>query len=242
MATIIQGIECYLFREYIDWDGREDLKHNIMRFAMFASCVYIRYWNTTSNLFDAPKNDLNFLQELQNYQLIDFPVAKTAIKALNRHLYYMSEELAPLSLFSNKVSNADKDMIAEKLISTRDKIMPTRRLDGRNVSNHILYSDGIIDENLDWSSRNVTDFIGDRSNFFFDAMDLPRNFLRLSAREWNKDRDYVRAKKIVQNTLICINDASERVISKCKNKFSKQRCRRESTFRQNMLSLNNFED
>ena len=57
------------------------------------------------------------------------------------------------------------------------------------------------------------------------------------ANEWKKQPSYISAKKTVQNALICINDASERVISNSKVKFNKQRCRKESSFRQNMLNL-----
>lgn len=239
MATAIQGIECYLFRRSIDWNGREDLKHNIKRFAAFASFIYIRYWNTCTNLFDAPKNDLDFLQELVTYQSFDQPVATVAMNALNRHLHYLGEELLPLSLFSKKTSIQEKEAISERLILAEEIAMPQRTLVGRDISNCIAYSEGNNTENYDWSSKIIADFVGDRSNFFFEALNLPRNFLRLNANEWNKNHEYIHAKNIVQSSLICINDGSERVISNCKNKFNKQRCRKETTFQQNMLSLNN---
>lgn len=67
-------------------------------------------------------------------------------------------------------------------------------------------------------------------------MNLPRGFLNRNADEWLLNKDYQNAKKIIKNALVCINDTSERVISKCKSKFNKQRCRNETTFRQNILS------
>lgn len=237
MATIIQGLECYLFRESFDWDADSVMQRNLMRFCAFASLIYIRYWNRCSILFDAPRNDLNFLQELQEYKLFDEAVANIAIAAFNRHLHYLGEELAPLSLFSEKVSNQEKNDIAEKLVATFDKIMPPRGLNASN-SNHIAYNDGNHDQNHDWRAKSVADFIGNRSLFFFEVMNLPRNFLRSDANGWKRNREYISAKRNIKRALICINDASERVISNCKNKFSKQRCRKESTFRQNMLSLN----
>lgn len=239
MATVIQGIECYLFRRSIDWTGRVELRHNIKRFATFASFVYIRYWNRCTILLDAPQNDLNFLQELQIYESFDSSVAEAAINALNRHLHYLSEELAPLALFSQKTSLQEKEAMAEKLLLAEGKAMPQRNISVRNISNHIAYNEGNNTENYDWGSKNIVDFIGDRSNFFFDAMNLPRSFLRLHANEWNKNYGYIRAKCIIQRSLICINDASERVISNCKSKLMKQRCKKEKTFQQNMLSLNN---
>lgn len=73
MAVAIQGLECYLFRRSIDWSlpTCKKLKHNIKRFATFVALIYIRYWNRSSILFDAPFNDLCFLKELQIYQMFD---------------------------------------------------------------------------------------------------------------------------------------------------------------------------
>lgn len=234
MASIIQGIECYLFRRSIDWTEREELKSNIKRFAHFSAIIYIRFWNRSAILFDAPTNDIYLLKELQIYKSFDRPVAMAAMNAFNRHLNYMGEELAPLTLFSEKSSNEHKNLIASKLLSTERSDMPLR--DDR-VYNHLAYHTGREDENFDWSSISVTDLIGKRSNFFFDVMNLPRNFLRLDASQWSKDREYKRAKNVIQKSLICVNDGSERVISNCKSKFSKQRCRKEDSFRQNMLNL-----
>lgn len=235
MAVAIQGLECYLFRRSIDWtlSEREGMKHNIMRFATFVALIYVRYWNRSSNLFDAPFNDLCFLKELQVYQMFDAPVAKVAISAISRHLNYMSEELTPLCLFSEKVSVDEKNRISENLRASFDDILPLRN--GNQGSNHILFHHD--DEDNDWEQLSLSDLIGIRSHFFFQSMNLPLGFLNIDANEWKINKDYKNAKKIVENSLICINDASERVISKCKSKFSKQRCRKEITFRQNILSF-----
>ena len=48
---------------------------------------------------------------------MDAGVAESALTALRRHLWYLTEELVVLSLFSNKVSDDQKEKIAEKLIS-----------------------------------------------------------------------------------------------------------------------------
>lgn len=165
--------------------------------------------------------------------MIDAPVANVAMSAFCRHLNYLSEELTPLCLFSEKVSIDEKNRISEKLRATFDDL-PIRN-DNRG-SNHVAfhYDD---DENYDWERLSLFDLIDARSNFFFQTMNLPRGFLNRNANEWVLNKDYQNAKKIVENSLVCINDASERVISQCKNKFNKQRCRNENTFRQNILSL-----
>lgn len=231
MATIIQGLECYLFRNSIDWDSLNRIQlDNVTRFSIFASLIYVRFWNRANNLFDAPVNDLYMLQELEKYQSIDSEVAKVATMALSRHLYYMGEELAPLALFSKKLSIHDKNIAAAKLLSSFDKILPPRNM----KRNHISYID-INDEN--WRSKSIVDLIGDRSRYFFDIMNLHRNFLNIDSSGWESNRDYMHAKNIVQGALVCVNDGSERVVSNCKNKLQKQRCRKESTFQQNILNL-----
>lgn len=234
MATAIQGMECYLFRNSIDWESQDRIHlHNVTRFSIFAALIYVRFWNRANVLFDAPVNDLRMLQQLEKYRYIDGEVANVAIAALSRHLNYMSEELAPLSLFSNKLSTHEKNMVAAKLLSAVDNIVPARSTD----NNHISFKQGIDNENFDWSSKSIVDFIGDRSHFFFDIMNLSRNFLSIDSSNWEYNCDYVRAKEMIEGALICINDGSERVVSNCKNKLQKQRCRKESTFQQNIYNL-----
>jgi hypothetical protein len=55
---------------------------------------------------------------------VDKAVAESAEKALKRHLWYLTEELAVLSLFSSKITSHQKDKISEKLLS----IEPEERL------------------------------------------------------------------------------------------------------------------
>lgn len=160
------------------------------------------------------------------------------MSAFGRHLNYMSEELTPLCLFSEKVAIEEKNRISDKLRASFNEVLPLRN--HSRTSNHVALS---YDENedYDWEQLSLSDFIGVRSQYFFHTMNLPRDFLNINANEWKLNKNYNNAKKIVENSLVCINDASERVIASCKNKFNKQRCRKEVTFRQNILSVNSNE-
>lgn len=236
MAVLIQGIECYLFREELDWEtpDRQEIKRNLERFAAFAALVYIRFWNRCSNLFDSTHNDLYFLKELQKYAQFDYEVANIAIMAYNRHLYYMSEELSVLSLFSDKVSILEKNRIAAQMTEMRDEPIPDRRTNNNQISNHIQFSDG--NENTDWLSLSVQDFIGERSLFLFDLLGISIEFLEIDAEEWTNDPQYIQAKEKISKTLICTNDTSERIISLCKDKYKKQRCRKEDSFQRSLIA------
>ena len=78
-------------------DGVFDGLH---RFAVFCALYYVPHWLTTPHAIDAPANDLQFLKHMTEFQSIDAGIATTATAALNRHLWYLTEELAPLSLFT----------------------------------------------------------------------------------------------------------------------------------------------
>jgi len=49
---------------------------------------------------DAPITDLNLLQTLEAFTEIDSQVAQLALKKMKGHLWYLSEDLVGLSLFS----------------------------------------------------------------------------------------------------------------------------------------------
>lgn len=230
MATCIQSLKCYLFRNSLNWDSpeRAEIKENLERFCVFVSTIYVSYWNQTNNLFDAPLNDLNLLQDIQRYRSIDETVANKAIAAMNRHLHYMGEELAPLSLFSSKISNDVKNTMREKFVLGNT---PPRLPN----SNHVAFIDGANNPDFDWNAISVMDLIGPRSNYFFEILNVDMNFLRLNANEWHKNSEYISVKKTVEDALVCVNDNSERVISKCKSTFKRQRCRKEGTFLANIV-------
>lgn len=236
MAALIQGLQCYLFRDSLDWESpeRQKVRKNLDRFAAFVALVYIRFWNRCSILFDSTYNDLYFLQELQKFAQFDSGTARVAIAALNRHLYYMSEELAVLSLFSEKISILEKNRISDDLFAIMNEPIPDRQIDGNELSNCIKYLAG--NENTDWRTIQVHDLIGKRSLFLFNALNLSVGFLEIDAALWARDDEYIEAKKKISNTLICTNENSERMISLCKVKNKNQRCRSENSFRRSLFA------
>lgn len=235
MATCIQGLKCYLFRDSLNWAKPElqRVRNNLERFCMFVSLLYVRHWNRSTILFDAPLNDLCFLKEIKEYSLIDKSIANVAMDAMKRHLYYMGEELSPLSLFSNKVSTVDKNAIKEKLNVFLGQVMPPRMNSNQN-SNHISYLGKIDCSSNVLNTLNLVDLIGERSPYIFSIMKLGRNFLRFDADQWDNDCEYQAARKTINDAIVCVNDATERVISNCKREYKSQRCRKESSFRQNI--------
>lgn len=228
MASSIQALNCFLFRQHLNWDTpeRERILGQLPRFCLFVALVYVRYWNRSNILFDAGINDLRFIQELEEFTKIDQSTSNVAIEAISRHLYYLSEELIVLSLFSDKISTNEKNEITSRLLEM-DENLPQRNLQ----SNHIKYS-GDVDL---WSHKRLADFVGKRSLYIFQLFNISVNFFRVNAIDWPQNAEYLNAKNIISSALVCVNDSTERVISMCKLKFKKQRCKNDTSFRRGML-------
>ena len=61
----------------------------------------------------APANDLDLIR----YREVDHAMAKKVMQKLKNHLWYLVEEMAPLSLFSSRVSENMKYWIVKKMLS-----------------------------------------------------------------------------------------------------------------------------
>ena len=110
----VYTLKIYAFRDQFELD--EDFCQKFQRLAVFFALYYVPHWLNTSLGIDDPSNDLQFYKSLHKFKAEDEEIAQVAITALNRHMWYLTEELAPLSLFSNKVSDQEKGQIAKQII------------------------------------------------------------------------------------------------------------------------------
>ena len=107
MAKIIYCFKIYLFRGQFKLTSRET-----KQLLEFVALLYTKQWYTTSSSVAAPANDLSFLKKLEAYKSYADDISTTAAKALKRHLWYLSEELVGLSLFSEDVPpEVKKEMV-----------------------------------------------------------------------------------------------------------------------------------
>ena len=56
------------------------------------------------------------LSNCPNFRVVNKKVSESALKALDRHLWYLTEELVVLAIFSSKVSLEEKEKMANKLM------------------------------------------------------------------------------------------------------------------------------
>ena len=81
----------------------------------------------------APCHDLNLINSI--FKEINQGAAKGALKGIENHLWYLTEELFPLSLFSSNVGDDTKAKIAKKIFSSvpETKSMRTGASNGKPI-------------------------------------------------------------------------------------------------------------
>ncbi|KAJ4925994.1 hypothetical protein JOQ06_008179, partial [Pogonophryne albipinna] len=96
----------------------------IRAFDIFITHIYAKWWLTCEKSVDAAWNDLTLYHHLQAYKAVDEGIAASAIKALERHRWYLTSEMLSLALFSSKVSNEDKRALASAILEHKPADLP----------------------------------------------------------------------------------------------------------------------
>ena len=106
-----KGLYCLkiCFREQIKLNQHElqALRH----ICLFTVTLYVKACFTAPISINAPLNDLRFLQDLECYEIVDKLMAIAASTKLRGHMWYLSEDLVGMALFSNDVYSEEKAAI-----------------------------------------------------------------------------------------------------------------------------------
>lgn len=224
MGRAIYAVKSFLFREQLNLD-RHTL-NQLRRFSLFISIVYVKRWNYCTNVFNAPFNDLEFLKELEMYAEVDREIATVAKNAFCRHLTYLSDEMVVLSLFSNQVPINEKEIMRQKL--------------SREVSIRTENSIKHQHTEEEYSLLQLNHFVSPRSLFLLTLFDLDLSFLNQVSSNWEELASYQNAREKIKNTLVVVNDSTERALGQAANMITGQKARTEQHL-QNLFTskLNN---
>ena len=167
-----------MFREQLG----EDCLDNIEELGVFLALFYVRYWLCCASGPDAPVQDLALLSLLES--AIDTKLVSSSFKELVQasldklvagHLWYLSERLVPLALFSDHVSHHDKSMMAKQSLIYRD--------DSRMTRQQHPFADR-------YSTKKLKDFVGPDSMTFFERYGVNPTFLTAPVSSWADNKDY----------------------------------------------------
>ena len=140
------------------------------------------------------------MRRLHEFVEVDAVAAHAAIKAFNRHTWYLTEEVVPLCLFSEDVTDDVKAEIAGKLL----KLPQSNPLNwhGAGFGKPAL---PVIEENV----REKHSFFGPDSWKFFNLLKLDSTFLSASPTEWDRNESFLSSKRVIKHLSI-VNDVAER--------------------------------
>jgi hypothetical protein len=192
MAKLLYAIKIYLFRAQTDtFKLTKKEQSALQRFVHFGALLYTMPWMKATLATEAPGGDLQLWKDLEKYHVIDSEISVAARKVLEHHLWYLSDELVGLALFSDNVSIEEKSKsVAGMSNEPRD----------RNVrGNSAALSSG----------ASLGDFASRRTASLFTRLQIPDWFLTVAPHDWCQDEMYQRGREQVK-ALHVVNDTAER--------------------------------
>ncbi|GBM55814.1 hypothetical protein AVEN_75038-1 [Araneus ventricosus] len=160
-------------------------------------------WLSSSIGADAPYKNLKLLHDLKNYCRQDSLVSNAALNAMERHLWHLTKECAVISLFSNRLSSSERQLIAQTLL----RIPPPKEFASKRghptfpIFNH---------------STKLSSLIGPKFWFLFHTMGIGTDWLGKPLSEWDNDPNHQGAETYVRHARV-ENDLSERAVKLIRN-------------------------
>ena len=143
---------------------------------------------TCSSAADAPWNDLQLFRKFLQYEAVNANIAKSVIRAaFQRHLWYLTAEMVPLTLFSHFTPCAETHLLADRLLEIQPAATVTfpRGRDGTGFGKPLFPSK----EDITLSTK-LADFVLLDSWFTFYALKLQPSFLNEDVSRWPESGTY----------------------------------------------------
>ena len=96
----------------IPWHKKKKLE----KMTFFILFGYMESWFRSSSLFSAATNDLNLYRRLLKFSKFHKKLSQVTLTVLQRHTWYLSEELLPLSLFDSSLPEDTLNSLARSTI------------------------------------------------------------------------------------------------------------------------------
>jgi hypothetical protein len=209
MAKLIYSIKICLLEQQINELPRGTITvqqqvAKVRDFANFTTLIYSSWWMTCNSAADAPWNDLNFFRALLRYEAIHPVISASAIRAFKNHQWYLTAEMVPLALFSNKVPKEDRRSLADRLLvlkPTDSLHQPTARF-GSGFGKPTFPTTITL-------TTTLADLVDVDSWFTFELLKLDGQFLNEAVDDWSNCASYQASLTNLQ-ALNVVNDCAER--------------------------------
>ncbi|XP_066601758.1 uncharacterized protein [Prorops nasuta] len=195
LSKAIYSLKIFMFKNQIHLISKE--KDGRRHICVFIVNFYVKSWFTAPCAITAPSHDLNLLQEFIKYEEINTKLSEVALDKLTRHLWYLSEHLAPLAFFDNTVSREVKLKMTEAF-KNRESLSENKIRAKVDLQHAVNY--------------DLSNFITKGSVFIFEQLNLSYDFLNKNPDQWEKEESYNNA-LIILKDLKVVNDIAERAVA-----------------------------
>ena len=169
-------------------------KKKVESMAFFVVFPYLMSWFSSPSLVGAAENDLNLFRRLQKFSRISKKISSGASAVLQRHTWYLTEEMIPVSLFNKNIPIEERNSLAAKVGSLQATDVPIGKPKLPQMS----------------GCSKLTDFIGPRSVLLFNLIGVSHKFLLED--DWTSHPDYDVTEAALRN-LPPLNDSCERSLA-----------------------------
>ena len=198
MAKAIYSLKIYLFRDEFELSQKE--LNGLRHLCIFIVTLYLKAWYSSTSATAAANHDLQFMKNLLEYKDINSLISSATCEKMISHLWYLSSELAILSLFDDGVPLEVKKSIV-KAVNTRDctDSEAKRFVIAKKDMNSL-------------AQRTLSDFVSKKSLNLFKIFDLPYDFLDIDIELWPTDESFLENKEYFQQLKV-VNDLAERAVA-----------------------------
>ena len=169
----------------------------VQRISEFVMVFYCRYWFTGSLPCAAPREDLDFLNSIEEYRKTDPKLFWALSRSVYNHLWYVTPQLVILGLFDKELESATKEEMAKVLHQTPRGFIPLGK------PNFPIMAPGV--------RTSMADLIGPESWLLFELFDLegPQDWLLAPSCTWHLSPNFIKLEEFAK-TLVVVNDLAER--------------------------------
>lgn len=197
MAKLIYALKIFLYRNEFSLTAQELVK--LREFIKFILKLYVKPWFMSRSAILAAFNDLQFLQNVENYHE-NSNISNAVFKSFSNHLWYLSEPLIALALFDDRISIDEKKMMVENLQKEKsDTYLKRIKLQKNEIHN-----------------TSFSDFVSNRTRQFLIDFEIDIDWLEKDPSTWPKNESYKSAKHFFSELQV-VNDCAERSLHLAQN-------------------------
>ena len=166
--------------------------------ANFIMYIYTYYWFCFPVPQDAPSKTIQLWKDIHAYTAFDEDVANVGIKKLSNHTWYVMPCQVVFALFSDKITNAEKEKMRQRLNEVKQTLDMTEMTPPGKPPMPTINN-----------NSTLTEFVDEQSFDFWKITKLPCTFLDKEAMYWDNDENFLKSSAVVKQLKI-VNDNAER--------------------------------